>query len=63
MVRNRQIRGVFTFFESIRGKNTVNADIFCTSEAQNHGIYDIFFASNSKRIDFSVFLASAWQMH
>jgi len=30
------------FVETLRARNTVNTDIFCASEAQNHGIYDVF---------------------
>ena len=37
------------FFETLGAKNTVNTDVFCASEAQDHGIYVVFFASGRKK--------------
>jgi len=34
----------FTFFFNFRRKNTVNTEVVDASEAQNHGIYDVFFS-------------------
>ena len=36
-------------FVTLGAKNTVNTNGFGGSEAQNHGIYDVFFASGSKK--------------
>ena len=36
------------FSDTLEAKNAVNTDVFCASEAPNHGIYDVFFASGSK---------------
>jgi hypothetical protein len=38
----RQIGCVFALFETLRGKNTINSDAFCVSDAPNHGVYDVF---------------------
>ena len=38
----RQIGYVFALFETLRGKNTINSDVFCVSDAPNHGVYDVF---------------------
>ena len=46
--KNRQIGSGFAYFETLGAKNTVNADVFCASETQNHGIYDFFLAFGSK---------------
>ena len=35
-------------FATLGAKTTVNTAVFGGSEAQNHGIYDVFFASASK---------------
>ena len=36
------VGGVFTFlFKDPRAKIIVNTDVFCATEAQNHGIYDV----------------------
>ena len=43
----RQIGCVFASFETLRGKNTINSDAFCISDAPNHGVYDVFLASGS----------------
>ena len=43
-------------------KNTVNTDGFGAWEAENHGIYDVFFASGSKKPGiYNVFLPRAEQ--
>ena len=53
--KNRQIGGVFT----LEAKNTVNTDVFSASEAQNHGIYDVFGLWLHKSRYLQCFLASA----
>ena len=47
-LKNRQIGGVFAFFDTLGAKNTVNTNVLGTWEAQNHDIYSVFFASGSK---------------
>ena len=43
VAENRQIGCVSAFFlKPSEQKNTVNTDVLCTSEAQNHGIYHVF---------------------
>jgi len=42
VAESRQIGGVVTFFETLGSKNTVNPDVSSTSEAQNHGIHNVF---------------------
>ena len=56
--KNRQIGCVFVFFYTPGAKHIVNTNAFCTSEAHNHGIYDIF-AAGSKNHGITMFLASA----
>ena len=41
--RNSLCFHVFSrFVETLRANSSVNTDVFCASEAQNHGIYDVF---------------------
>ena len=42
VAENRQIGCVFHFVKTLGAKNTVNTDVFCASEAQNHRICDVF---------------------
>ena len=41
-LQNRQIGCAFAYFESFRGENAVNTNVFRSLETQNHGIYDVF---------------------
>ena len=42
-------------FATLGAKNTVNTDVFGGSEAQNHGIYDVFLPLVVKSTVFTVF--------
>ena len=42
MAGNHQIGCVFVFFATLGARNTANTDVFGGSEAQTHGIYDVF---------------------
>jgi hypothetical protein len=43
------------FFDTLGAKNTVNTDVFCASEAQNHSIYDVFAFGSKNHGIYSVF--------
>ena len=43
------------FIEALGAQNTVNTDVCCTSEAQTHGIYEVFASGNKNRGNYSVF--------
>ena len=45
--------------KTIGAKKSVNADVFCASEAQNHGIYHDFCIWKEKSRHFQCFCASA----
>ena len=48
MADKRQIGSVCAFLlNTLEQKNVVNTDVFCASEAQNHGIYDVFCICNT----------------
>ena len=49
------------FSDTLEAKNTVNTNVFCASEAPNHGIYDVLLLLVAKVTPFiyNVFLASA----
>ena len=44
-------------FETLGAKNAANTDDFCMSEAENHGIYDVFFLAfgNKNQGIYSIF--------
>ena len=47
---------VFSHFsDTLEAKNTVNTDVFCASEAPNHGIYDVFLLLVAKITPFTMF--------
>ena len=43
------------FIEALGAQNTVNTDVCCTSEAQTHGIYEVFASGDKNRGNYSVF--------
>jgi len=50
-------------FETLGAKNTVNTDICCASEVQNHGIYDVVSSASKKTRYLQCFLDSTEQKH
>jgi len=37
-------------FEILGAKCALNSDVFCASETQNHGIYDVFASGSKERV-------------
>jgi hypothetical protein len=37
-------------FEIVGAKCALNSDVFCPSETQNHGIYDVFASGSKERV-------------
>ena len=46
-------------FETLGAKNTVNTNICCASEVQNHGIYDVVSSASKNHGIYSVFWTAA----